>query len=101
MPTPSPAPKGRNLALALATLVAFVLLVALVRRDKARAPKPNAGTAAAPTTRASAPRSPWAVSAPPGVVAIAQSHEPDRSRVGLWMLEDPNLPQVAADSLIS
>jgi hypothetical protein len=102
MPTPRLAPKGRNLALALATLVAFVLLVVLVRRDKARAPNAKAAAGStAPVAPVSASRSPWAVSAPPQVVAIAKSHEPDRSRVGLWMLEDPNLPQVAADSLIS
>ncbi len=98
MPTPRTDGSGRHVMLVLLGLCAVALMVLLARRSHHAPPPAPPATASAPrptTTRA------WAVPAPPPVVEIASRHEPDRGRVGLWMLEDPNLPLVAAESLIN
>src|SRR5690348_4137983 len=43
---------------------------------------------------------PWVITPPPAVAQLAVKHKPDESRYGLWMLADPALPMLVADSLI-
>lgn len=42
----------------------------------------------------------WAIVPPPGVAKLEANRKPDVSRFGLWMLSDPNLPMIVADSLL-
>lgn len=43
----------------------------------------------------------WPMHVPPHVAKLEGAREPDRTRAGLWMLEDPDLPVVVAEALIA
>src|SRR5262249_36420425 len=77
-------------------LVGVLLLGVLIWFGwESRSSAPNATKADEPV-----PTLPWAVIPPAPIARIQAAHQPDRSRVGLWMLEDPKLPVVVADSRI-
>ncbi len=43
----------------------------------------------------------WAIKAPPGVARLEAHRKPNTEHYGLWMLSDPNLPMMVADSLLT
>jgi hypothetical protein len=83
-------------AAAAAVLVIVLVAVWWTRRGTPAAATPHAATA--PRTAAVKP---WAVRTPPAIAKLEAGRTVDRSRAGLWMLEDPGLPIVVADALIN
>src|SRR6478672_12063840 len=77
-------------------LAALVLLYIFWPRHKAAPP-------AAPTVKDTRPVAVphWVIPAPPGVAKLEAHRKPNVDHVGLWMLSDPNLPVIVADSLLN
>ncbi len=85
----------RRIVVILGLLLLLLLILWL-----ARGHPPEVAHVEPPVEPAAPPGPPWALVPPPQVAKLEVGHKADRSHVGLWMLEDANLPMVVADSLI-
>jgi hypothetical protein len=83
--------------LALLALVALLLILFFWLRHR-----PPKTVAQAPPPRSEAPVAVprWVIPAPPGVARLEVHRKPNVEHYGLWMLADPNLPMIVADSLL-
>jgi hypothetical protein len=82
--------------LAVAGVILVILLVWKLWPKRA----PIVHAPPAPPPSAPPPHLPWVLQPPPSVARVEGTRKPDQSRYGLWMLSNPKLPVIVADSLI-